>query len=135
MDMMLFLRKYGFLFIPPVYWLIYLGARLTYNGLAGEFSPDFFQGIRHEGVYIICSLCVFYFFCLEVEVGDGEFSANILFLIVFFHVVLLFITLLICLWQGRCCWIRSLWVRLLLPCVYCFYSSAFHYKKEFLVRI
>lgn len=60
--MMLFLRKYGFLFIPPVYWLIYLGARLTYNGLAGEFSPDFFQGIRHEGVYIICSLCVFYFF-------------------------------------------------------------------------
>ncbi|HFG1282869.1 TPA: hypothetical protein ACNRQL_005547, partial [Klebsiella pneumoniae] len=27
MDMMLFLRKYGFLFIPPVYWLIYLGAR------------------------------------------------------------------------------------------------------------
>ncbi|HHD2937019.1 TPA: hypothetical protein ACNZ86_005534, partial [Klebsiella pneumoniae subsp. pneumoniae] len=26
MDMMLFLRKYGFLFIPPVYWLIYLGA-------------------------------------------------------------------------------------------------------------
>ncbi|MFU1812142.1 hypothetical protein ACM6O9_30240, partial [Klebsiella pneumoniae] len=25
MDMMLFLRKYGFLFIPPVYWLIYLG--------------------------------------------------------------------------------------------------------------
>ncbi len=98
--MMLFLRKYGFLFIPPVYWLIYLGARLTYNGLTGEFSADFLQGIRHEGVYIICSLCVFYFFCLEVEVGDGEFSANILFLIVFFHVVLLFITLLICLWQG-----------------------------------
>lgn len=49
--MMLFFRKYGFLFIPPVYWLIYLGVRLTYNGLAGEFSPDFFQGIRHEGVY------------------------------------------------------------------------------------
>ncbi|END2192255.1 TPA: hypothetical protein M4Y70_004793 [Klebsiella variicola] len=100
MDMMLFFRKYGFLFIPPVYWLIYLGVRLTYNGLAGEYSPDFFQGIRHEGIYIICSLCIFYFFCLEVEVSDGEFSANILFLIVFFHVVLLFITLLICLWQG-----------------------------------
>ncbi|HIE8650312.1 hypothetical protein [Klebsiella variicola] len=100
MDMMLFLRKYGFLFIPPVYWLIYLGVRLTYNGLAGEFSPDFFQGIQHEGVYIICSLSAFYFFCLEVEIRDGEFSANILFLIVFFHVVLLFITLLICLWQG-----------------------------------
>ncbi len=98
--MMLFLRKYGFLFIPPVYWLIYLGARLTYNGLAGEFSPDFFQGIRHEGVYIICSLCVFYFFCLEVDISDEEFSAFILFLIVFFHVVLLFITLLICLWHG-----------------------------------
>ena len=81
--MMLFFRKYGFLFIPPVYWLIYLGARLTYNGLAGEFSPDFLQGIRHEGLYIICSLCVFYFFCLEVEISDGEFSANILFLIVF----------------------------------------------------
>nr|QTX14481.1 hypothetical protein [Klebsiella pneumoniae] len=32
-------------------------------------------------------MCIFIFFCLEVEVGDGEFSANILFLIVFFHVV------------------------------------------------
>lgn len=98
--MMLFFRKYGFLFIPPVYWLIYLGVRLTYNGLAGEFSPDFFQGIRHECVYIICSLCVFYFFCLEVDISDEEFSATILFLIVFFHVVLLFITLLVCLWKG-----------------------------------
>ncbi|MCP6744248.1 hypothetical protein NL531_28110, partial [Klebsiella pneumoniae] len=51
MDMMLFFRKYGFLFIPPVYWLIYLGVRLTYNGLVGEFSPDFFQSIRHDGVF------------------------------------------------------------------------------------
>ncbi len=50
---------------------------------------------------ILSVVCVsFIFFCLEVEVSDGEFSANILFLIVFFHVVLLFITLLICLWQG-----------------------------------
>lgn len=97
---MLFFRKYGFLFIPPVYWLIYLGVRLTYNGQAGELSPDFFQGIRHEGVYIICSLCVFYFFCLEVDISDEEFSAFILFLIVFFHVVWLFITLLVCLWKG-----------------------------------
>lgn len=98
--MMLFLRKYGFLFIPPVYWLIFLGVRLTYNGLAGEFSPDFFQGIQHECVYTICSLCVFYFFCLEVDISDEEFSAFILFLIVFFHVVWLFITLLVCLWKG-----------------------------------
>ncbi|MER3638308.1 hypothetical protein J8844_26205, partial [Klebsiella pneumoniae] len=82
MDMMLFFRKYGFLFIPPVYWLIYLGARLTYNGLAGEFSPDFLQGIRHEGLYIICSLLVFYFFCLVVAISDGEFSAILLFLLV-----------------------------------------------------
>ena len=50
---------------------------------------------------ILSVVCVSYFFCLEVEVSDGEFSANILFLIVFFHVVLLFITLLICLWQGE----------------------------------
>ncbi|SXE36280.1 Uncharacterised protein [Klebsiella variicola] len=77
--MVLFFRKYGFLFIPPVYWLIYLGVRLTYNGLVGEFSPDFFQSIRHDGVFIICSLCVFYFFCLEVGGSDVEFSANILF--------------------------------------------------------
>lgn len=134
--MMLFFRKYGFLFIPPVYWLIYLGARLTYNGLAGEYSPDFFQGIRHEGIYIICSLCIFYFFCLEVEVSDGEFSANILFLIVFFHVVLLFITLLICLWQGGdvvgCDLYGSDYC---LHVFIVFHSCAFHYKKEFLVRL
>ncbi|EQC0102851.1 hypothetical protein ACY0L5_004236 [Klebsiella michiganensis] len=100
MDMILFFRKYGFLFIPPVYWLIYLGVRLMYNGLVGELSPDFFQSIRNDGVFIICSLCVFYFFCLEVDISDGEFSAFILFLIVFFYVVLLFITLLISLWRG-----------------------------------
>jgi hypothetical protein len=45
-------------------------------------------------------VCVFLFFLLRGGGSDGEFSANILFLIVFFHVVLLFITLLICLWQG-----------------------------------
>lgn len=102
--MMLFFRKYGFLFIPPVYWLIYLGVRLTYNGLVGEFSPDFFQSIRHDGVFIICSLCVFYFFCLEVGGSDVEFSANILFLIVFF---MWFYYLSLCLFvcgKGRCCW-------------------------------
>ncbi len=49
---------------------------------------------------ILSVVCVFYFFCLEVEVSDGEFSANILFLIVFFHVVLLFITLLVCCGKG-----------------------------------
>ena len=44
-------------------------------------------------------VCAFFIFS-EVGGSDVEFSANILFLIVFFHVVLLFITLLICLWQG-----------------------------------
>ncbi len=86
---------------------------------------------------ILSVVCVsFYFFCLEVEISDGEFSANLLFLIVFFHVVLLFITLLICLWQGGdvvgCDLYGSDY------CIHVFivfYSSAFHYKKEFLVRL
>lgn len=130
--MMLFLRKYGFLFIPPVYWLIYLGARLTYNGLAGEFSPDFFQGIRHEGVYIICSLCVFYFFCLEVEVGDGEFSANILFLIVFF---IIYHSAYLSVARGGVVGFDLYGSDYCFHVFIVFYSSAFHYKKEFLVRI
>jgi hypothetical protein len=51
-------------------------------------------------VSILSVVCGVLFFLLRGDVSDGEFSANILFLIVFFHVVLLFITLLICLWQG-----------------------------------
>jgi hypothetical protein len=99
MDMMLFFRKYGFLFIPPVYWLIYLGARLTYNGLAESFLLISFR-VFDMMVSLSSVVCVFLFFLLRGGISDGEFSANILFLIVFFHVVLLFITLLICLWQG-----------------------------------
>ncbi len=57
---MALIKKYGFLLIPALYWLIYLGVRLTYNGLAGEYTPDFIQSIRHDGVFIICSLLVFY---------------------------------------------------------------------------
>lgn len=71
---MALIKKYGFLLIPALYWLIYLGVRLTYNGLAGEYTPDFIQSIRHDGVFIICSLLVFYIACLRVDVSDGELS-------------------------------------------------------------
>lgn len=92
--MMVFLKRYGFLFIPPVYWFIYLGARLTYNGLAGEFTPEFFQSIRHDGVFIICGLLAFYFCCLRIEVGDGELSGVLFLCIISFHVIALVITLI-----------------------------------------
>ena len=78
---MALIKKYGFLLIPALYWLIYLGVRLTYNGLAGEYTPDFIQSIRHDGVFIICSLLVFYIACLRVDVSDGELS-GVLFLAV-----------------------------------------------------
>ena len=72
--MMLFFRKYGFLFIPPVYWLIYLGVRLTYNGLAGEFSPDFFQGIRHEGsiLSVVCVCFIFSAWRWKLVMGSSQ---------------------------------------------------------------
>ncbi len=68
---MALIKKYGFLLIPALYWLIYLGVRLTYNGLAGEYTPDFIQSIRHDGVFIICSLLVFYIAFLSVY-GRGR---------------------------------------------------------------
>ncbi len=71
--MMLFLRKYGFLFIPPVYWLIYLGARLTYNGLAGEFSPDLTLSVI-TGFFT--ATVIFYMFYVVIysfeRMGAGE---------------------------------------------------------------
>ena len=102
--MMVLLKRYGFLFIPPVYWFIYLGARLTYNGLAGEFTPEFFQSIRHDGVFIICGLLVFIFCCLRIEVGDGELSGVLFLCIISFHVIALVITLVFCLWRGAILW-------------------------------
>ncbi len=65
-----------------------------------------------------------------MEVGDGEFSANILFLIVFFHVVLLFITLLICLWQGEVLLDSIFMGQIIAFHVFIvFHSCAFHYKE------
>jgi hypothetical protein len=81
---MALIKKYGFLLIPALYWLIYLGVRLTYNGLAGEYTPDFIQSIRHDGVFIICSLLVFYIACLRVDVSDGELSGCSFWLLFFF---------------------------------------------------
>ena len=97
---MALIKKYGFLLIPALYWLIYLGVRLTYNGLAGEYTPDFIQSIRHDGVFIICSLLVFYIACLRVDVSDGEHSGVLFLAVILFHVAALIISLLICLWQG-----------------------------------
>ena len=97
---MALIKKYGFLLIPALYWLIYLGVRLTYNGLAGEYTPDFIQSIRHDGVFIICSLLVFYIACLSVDVSDGELSGVLFWAVILFHVSALIISLLICLWRG-----------------------------------
>ncbi len=69
-----------------------------------------------------------------MEVGDGEFSANILFLIVFFHVVLLFITLLICLWQGEVLFDSIFMGQIFIAsmCLLFFIPVLSIYKKEFL---
>ena len=72
-----FVKKNGFLLIPAIYWLIYLGVRLTYNGLAGEYTPDFIQSVSHDGVFIICSLLVFYLACLRIKDSGSEISAGL----------------------------------------------------------
>ena len=99
-----FVKKNGFLLIPAIYWLIYLGVRLTYNGLAGEYTPDFIQSISHDGVFIICSLLVFYLACLRIKDSGSEISAVLFWSVVGFHVAALVITFLICLWRGALLW-------------------------------
>nr|WP_241183393.1 hypothetical protein [Klebsiella michiganensis] len=74
---MALIKKYGFLLIPALYWLIYLGVRLTYNGLAGEYTPDFIQSIRHDGVFIICSLLVFY---IAICLWQGALLSDVIFI-------------------------------------------------------
>lgn len=99
--MMVFIKRYRLLFVPVVYWLVYLGCRLTYNYMTEGYSPEFFQSIRHDGVFIFCSLLVFCFSCLRVDVSDKEFSSVIQVCIISFHLAALIVTLLICLWQGK----------------------------------
>lgn len=99
-----FVTKYGSLFVPVIYWLVYLAARFTYNGLAGEYTPDFIQSISHDGVFIICSLLVFYLACLRIKDSGSEISAVLFWSVVGFHVAALVITFLICLWKGALLW-------------------------------
>lgn len=101
---MVFIKNNRFLLVPAVYWLIYLGVRLAYNGLAGEYAPDFIKSISHDGVFIICSLIVFYIACLRIKDSGSEISAVLFWSIIGFHVVALVITFLICLWQGALLW-------------------------------
>lgn len=96
--------KYGSLFVPVIYWLVYLVVRFTYNGLAGEYTPDFIQSIRHDGVFIICGLLVFYLACLRIKDSGSEISAVLFWSVVGFHVAALVLTLLICLWKGALLW-------------------------------
>ena len=96
--------KYGALFVPVIYWLLYLAARFIYNGLAGEYTPDFIQSISHDGVFIICSLLVFYLACLRIKDSGSEISAVLFWSVVGFHVAALVITFLICLWKGALLW-------------------------------
>lgn len=99
-----FIKRHGFLLIPAVYWLIYLGVRLTYNGLTGEYTPDIIQSVRQDCVLIICSLLVFYFTFFRIEDSGGKLSGELILSIVGFHVVALFVSFLICLWQGAFLW-------------------------------
>ena len=99
-----FVTKYGSLFVPVIYWLVYLAARFIYNGLAGEYTPDFIQSISHDGVFIICSLLVFYLACLRIKDSGSEISAVLFWSVVGFHVAALVITFLICLWKGALLW-------------------------------
>ena len=101
---MVFIKNNRFLLVPAVYWLIYLGVRLAYNGLAGEYSPDFIKSISHDGVFIICSLIVFYIACLRIKDSGSEISAVLFWSIIGFNVAALVITFLVCLWQGALLW-------------------------------
>lgn len=117
-----FVTKYGSLFVPVIYWLVYLAARFIYNGLAGEYTPDFIQSISHDGVFIICSLLVFYLACLRIKDSGSEISAVLFWSVVGFHVAALVITFLICLWKGRFCgtlFSSGNWGP---PCYCCFYA-------------
>ncbi len=101
---MVFIKNNRFLLVPAVYWLIYRGVRLAYNGLAGEYAPDFIKSISHDGVFIICSLIVFYIACLRIKDSGSEISAVLFWSIIGFHVAALVITFLVCLWQGALLW-------------------------------
>lgn len=102
--------KYGSLFVPVIYWLIYLAIRFTYNGVITDngvvygYGQLFFQSVRYDGVFIICSLLMFYLLCIRVDIGDREFLGILLFCIVSFHLVALIVTFLICLWNGALLW-------------------------------
>lgn len=51
-----FVTKYGSLFVPVIYWLVYLAARFIYNGLAESTRLISFRAL----VMMVCLLSVAY---------------------------------------------------------------------------
>ncbi|WP_147439821.1 hypothetical protein [Gibbsiella quercinecans] len=73
------------------------------------YSRLFFS-IRQDGVFIICSLLVFYLLCLLFDIANKEVSdkaiPGLVFacIIMLFHVVALIVVFLISLWQWEFSW-------------------------------
>lgn len=76
--MVVFIKKYGFLFVHAIYWLVYMVSRFTCNGVVESYTQCFFDSIRHDGVFIKYSLLVFYLIFLLFDVANKEISGVIL---------------------------------------------------------
>ena len=125
--------NYEALYLPGFYWMIILGGRFFFNRMDEGFDPDFLEGIRKEGVFIICSLILSYFLYWVDNVNGGAVFRKSLFCIVFVHVLALVISLLALLWKGvfspsfigHAQVNASTLMILLFPAIICFHSEWF----------
>lgn len=97
---MAFLKRYGFLIYPLMYWFVYLTLRYLLTKSPDQSTEEFHTALRRELVFIICSLGVYYFLCVSVTGYYEVLRLGILSTLII-HSALLIITLLVSLWNGK----------------------------------
>lgn len=131
MNEMAFVRRYGFLIYPLLYWSAYLSLRYLLTKSSTQISDEFYTGMRHELFFIICSLAVYYFLSVSVTKYDEVLFLGV-FSTLFIHGALLIFTLLVSLWNGKIVmeevsygqWLAAKIVLLFMP------FGLFYYREE-----
>lgn len=100
---MMMIKKYGYIAIPFLYWMIYLTVRVLHSGTGWMNDAEFTESLRHDLVLIIISLAIFSFGCFFVEEKVG----CLIFILsgaISFHLAGFIIALIVFLWEGQFLW-------------------------------
>ena len=130
-NKMTFLKRYGFLIYPLMYWSVYLTLRYLLTKSPDQSTEEFHTTLRRELVFIICSLGVYYFLCVSVTSFYEVLRLGILSTLII-HSALLIITLLVSLWNGKIVMGEVIFAQLMAARIILFFMpfTLFYYRER-----